>query len=299
MTTRRSFIQQSSLLALAATLPFSASKRYKMGYSAITWNGNDEQAIQDIANLGFKGIQLRANCYPVYKDNPAVLKEKIDAAKLNLVMFSSGNVEIDPAKEAATIEQHVNHAKFVKALGGTSIQLTNSLRKKGELPTEAQLVRLAEVMNEIGKRTKEIGIQTTYHNHMSQFGETPEEVDILVKNMNPAYARLLLDVAHYFQGGGNPAEAVLKYKDVIHSFHIKDVEAPIKGQESNPKSYKFVELGQGKVNLEEVFKNMEKIKFSGWAIVELDSVPDKSRTPKECGEISKSFLSSKVGYTFY
>ncbi len=298
MTTRRSFIQQSSLLALAATLPFSAPKRFKMGYSAITWNGKDEQAIIDIADLGFKGIQLRANAYPVYKDNPAVLKEKIDAAKLNLVMFSSGNVEIDPEKEAATIEQHVNHAKFVKALGGTSIQLTNSLRKKGELPTEAQLIRLAEVMNEIGKRTKEIGIQTTYHNHMNQFGETPEEVDILVKHMNPAYARLLLDVAHYFQGGGNPAEAVLKYKDVIHSFHIKDVETPIKGQESNPKSYKFVELGQGKVNLEEVFKNMEKIKFSGWAIVELDGVPDKSKTPKECGEISKNFLSSKVGYTF-
>lgn len=298
MTTRRSFIQQSSLLALAATLPFSAPKRFKMGYSAITWNGKDEQAIIDIADLGFKGIQLRANAYPVYKDNPAVLKEKIDAAKLNLVMFSSGNVEIDPEKEAATIEQHVNHAKFVKALGGTSIQLTNSLRKKGELPTEAQLIRLAEVMNEIGKRTKEIGIQTTYHNHMNQFGETPEEVDILVKHMNPAYARLLLDVAHYFQGGGNPAEAVLKYKDVIHSFHIKDVETPIKGQESNPKSYKFVELGQGKVNLEEVFKNMEKIKFSGWAIVELDGVPDKSKMPKECGEISKNFLSSKVGYTF-
>lgn len=298
MTTRRSFIQQSSLLALAATLPFSASKRYKMGYSAITWSGKDEQAIIDIADLGFKGIQLRANAYPIYKDNPAVLKEKIDAAKLNLVMFSSGNVEIDPAKEAATIEQHVNHAKFVKALGGTSIQLTNSLRKKGELPTEAQLIRLAQVMNEIGKRTKEIGIQTTYHNHMNQFGETPEEVDTLVKHMNPSYARLLLDVAHYFQGGGNPAEAVLKYKDVIHSFHIKDVETPIKGQESNPSSYKFVELGQGKVNLEEVFKNMEKIKFSGWAIVELDSVPDKSRTPKECGQISKTFLSSKVGYTF-
>jgi len=298
MTTRRSFIQQSSLLALAATLPFYAPKRFKMGYSAITWNGKDEQAIIDIADLGFKGIQLRDNSYPVYKDNPAVLKEKIDAAKLNLVMFSSGNVEIDPEKETATIEQHVNHAKFVKALGGTSIQLTNSLRKKGELPTEAQLIRLAEVMNEIGKRTKEIGIQTTYHNHMNQFGETPEEVDILVKHMNPAYARLLLDVAHYFQGGGNPAEAVLKYKDVIHSFHIKDVETPIKGQESNPKSYKFVELGQGKVNLEEVFKNIEKIKFNGWAIVELDAVPDKSRSPKECGEISKNFLSSKVGYTF-
>jgi inosose dehydratase len=213
-------------------------------------------------------------------------------------MFSSGNVEIDPAKEMATIEQHVNHAKFVKALGGTSIQLTNSLRKKGVLPTEAELVRLAQVMNEIGKRTKEIGIQTTYHNHMNQFGETPEEVETLVKNMNPAYAKLLLDVAHYFQGGGNPAEAVLKYKDVIHAFHIKDVEAPVKGQESNPKSYKFVELGQGKVDLAAVFKNIDQIKFKGWAIVELDAVPDKARTPLQCGEISRNFLSDKIGYQF-
>jgi inosose dehydratase len=298
MTTRRSFIQQSSLLAFSTLIPFSANKSYQMGYSAITWSGNDEQAITDIASLGFKGIQLRANSFPVYKDDPSVLKAKLDAAKLKLVMFSSGNVEIDPAKEMATIEQHVNHAKFVKALGGTSIQLTNSLRKKGVLPTEAELVRLAQVMNEIGKRTKEIGIQTTYHNHMNQFGETPEEVETLVKNMNPAYAKLLLDVAHYFQGGGNPAEAVLRYKNIIHAFHIKDVEAPVKGQESNPKSYKFVELGQGKVDLVAVFKNIDQIKFKGWAIVELDSVPDKARTPLQCGQISRNFLSDKIGYQF-
>jgi inosose dehydratase len=153
-------------------------------------------------------------------------------------------------------------------------------------------------MNEIGKRTKEIGIQTTYHNHMNQFGETPEEVETLVKNMDPAYAKLLLDVAHYFQGGGNPAEAVLKYKNIIHAFHIKDVEAPVKGQESNPKSYKFVELGQGKVDLVAVFKNIDQIKFKGWAIVELDSVPDKARTPLQCGQISRNFLSDKIGYQF-
>lgn len=298
MTTRRSFIQQSSLLAFSTLIPIFAKKSYQMGYSAITWSGNDEQAITEIASLGFKGIQLRANAFPVYKADPSVLKAKLDAAKLKLVMFSSGNVEIDPAKESATIDQHVNHAKFVKALGGTSIQLTNSLRKKGVLPTEAELVRLAQVMNEIGKRTKEIGIQTTYHNHMNQFGETPEEVETLVKHMDPAYTRLLLDVAHYFQGGGNPAEAVLKYKDVIHSFHIKDVEAPVKGQESNPKSYKFVELGQGEVDLAAVFKSMDQIKFKGWAIVELDSVPDKARTPLQCGEISRSFLKDKIGYQF-
>src|ERR1700730_17727893 len=31
----------------------------KFGYAAITWGGNDRQAIEDIAAVGFHGIQLR------------------------------------------------------------------------------------------------------------------------------------------------------------------------------------------------------------------------------------------------
>jgi len=31
------------------------------GYASITWGGNDRQAIEDVAALGFHGIQLRAN----------------------------------------------------------------------------------------------------------------------------------------------------------------------------------------------------------------------------------------------
>jgi len=169
--------------------------------------------------------------------------------------------------------------------------LTNSLRKKGVKPEEKDLIRLAEVMNEIGAKTKEFGIQATYHNHMDQFGETPEEVDLLVNHMDSSKIKLLLDVAHYFQGGGNPAEAVLKYRKVLHSFHMKDV------RQTEPR-YRFVELGQGKVNLEEVFANLDKIKFKGFAIVELDSVPDAGKTPLSCAETSKEFLKNKIQYPF-
>ncbi|MFM1780432.1 MAG: Myo-inosose-2 dehydratase, partial [Bacteroidota bacterium] len=258
---------------------------------SITWSGQDEQAIKDIASLGFKGIQLRANTFSKYGENPAALKALIDQSGLQLCMFSSGSVEIDPAKVDASIAQHVKHANFVKALGGTSIQLTNSLRKKGVKPEEKDLIRLAEVMNEIGAKTKEIGIQATYHNHMDQFGETPEEVELLVQNMDPSKIKLLLDVAHYFQGGGNPAEAVLKYKKVLHALHVKDV------RQTEPR-YRFVELGQGKVNLEEVFANLDKIKFKGFAIVELDAVPDAGKTPFSCAETSKEFLKTRIQYPF-
>jgi inosose dehydratase len=268
-----------------------------MGYSAITWGGKDELAMDELATLGYKGIQLRANTYAKYKDNVAELKQMLDVKGLSLVMFSSGNVEIDPAKMEANVAMHVNHARFVKSLGGTSIQMTNSLRKNNIAPTADELARLGAAMNEIGKQTQAIGIQATYHNHMNQYGETPAEVEALVQAMDANYVRLLLDVAHYHQGGGKPAEAVLKYQKVLHSLHIKDVECPIKG-DSNPKSYKFVELGQGNVDLKGVFKALDKIKFAGWAIVELDGVPDKAKTPKQCAQISKDFLQASIQYQF-
>jgi inosose dehydratase len=297
MLSRRRFLAQNSLLALAAFLPSAKAKSYRMGYSAITWGGKDELAIEELAGLGYQGIQLRANTYAKYKDNPADLKKLLDAKGLSLVMFSSGNVEIDPAKMEANVAMHVNHARFIKALGGSSLQLTNSLRKNNVPPTADELARLASAMNEIGKQTQALGVQATYHNHMNQYGETPEEVDALVQAMDPKYVRLLLDVAHYHQGGGKPAEAIIKYQKVLHSLHIKDVECPIKG-DTNPKSYKFVELGQGNVDLKAVFASLDRIKFSGWAIVELDGVPDKAKTPVQCAQISKDFLQGRIAYQF-
>jgi inosose dehydratase len=298
---RRNFLFQAGLLTSASLISLDICAKVpnlKLAYSAITWGGKDLDAMRDIASLGFKGVQLRSNSYDNYKTKVSELKEQIVANGLALPMFSSGNVEIDPTKEQSTIDIHVAHASFVKALGGTTIQLTNSLRKKGEAPTTEELKRLTFVMNEIGKQTADLGVQTTYHNHMGQFGETPEEVDVIVQAMNPTYCKLLLDVAHYHQGGGNPAKAVLQYKDMIHALHIKDVQSPLSEKPEDPKAYKFVELGQGNVDLKAVFDNLQKINFTKWAIVELDGVPVQNRTPKQSGEISKAFLSDKIGFKF-
>ena len=59
--------------------------------------------------------------------------------------------------------------------------------------------------------------------------------------------------------------------------------------------FKFVELGRGKVDLPAVFSALDKIKYRGWAVVELDRVPDKARTPKESALISKRYLEQAIG----
>lgn len=294
---RRKFIQAGLSLPFLLALPHFEEEMFKksgikIAYSAITWGGKDEQAIQDLSSLGFKGIQLRANTFGPYRTKPSELKKLIDDKGLTLAMFSSGNVEIDPAKFQSTIDQHVAHASFVKALGGNALQLTNSVRPKDRAPSTEELKRLATVMNEIGKQTADLGVQAVYHNHMHQLGETPEEVDIIVQNMDPRYAKLLLDIAHYKQGGGEPQDAVLKYKSILHSLHLKDTKPA-----DNKNGYKFVELGQGRVDVPAVFKSLNKIKFDGWAVVELDGVPDPDKTPLQCAEINKKYITGTLKHS--
>ena len=133
---------------------------------------------------------------------------------------------------------------------------------------------------------EETGIQPTYHNHMHQLGETPEEIDLLLHEMDTRYIKLLLDVAHYHQGGDLPVEPVLKYKDILYATHIKDTNPDTE----NKAGYKFVEMGKGKVDFPLIFKNPGKIGFKGWNIVELDAFPVKDPKALESGQISKKYL---------
>ncbi len=258
-----------------------------IGYSAITWGGNDVQAMKDISALGFKGIQLRSNILKEYSSKPEAVKDLLKLYNLDFPMFSSGNANINTGNDEAVIQMHVDNAKFVKAAGGKFIQVTNSSRPKEGAPSQADLKKYAGILNEIGKRTADIGIQTTYHNHMHQLGETPAEVDVILENSNSDHVKFLLDIAHYHQGGGDPAQAIMKYKDRLKALHLKDVRP--KGG-SDPKAYTFVELGQGKVDLPAVFKALDDVNFKGWGIVELDAVPEKGKTPRQCAEITMTYL---------
>ena len=264
------------------------------GYASITWGGNDRQAIEDIRSLGFRGIQLRANVVQEF-GGAAELRDLLEKHQLKMIALSSGGVRIDPALQAEEIAKHTANAKFVHDVGGLYLQVTDE-RPKDRAITAADYKRLGRLISEIGKRTADLGVSLGYHNHMGSLGEHPEEVEQILEAVDPRYAKLELDVAHYFQGGGDPAKAIEKYNDRLLFLHIKDVE-PAPPDSAAKRPYRFVELGRGKVDLPAVFEALCKVNFRGWAIVELDVVPDKTRTPKESGAISKKYLEEKLGVT--
>jgi inosose dehydratase len=255
----------------------------KFGYAAITWGANVTQAIDDISALGFRGIQLRSEAFAQFGSRPAALRELLEQHKLKMAVLSSGNLSIDPAKAQEEIATHVSHAKFVKAVGGEYLQVIDE-RPKGRPIVAEDYRRLGRLLSKLGQRTADEGVPLVYHHHMNSLGEKPPEVAAVLDAADRHHVRMLFDIAHYQQAGGDPVSAIRKYRDWIQVLHLKDVKPADGG------GYQFVELGQGRVDLPGVFAALNDISFDGWAIVELDRVPNPNRTPKEAAEVNKKYL---------
>ena len=280
---RRDFVANGlAAAAFAAGLrPPSAAARIRFGYAAITWDGNDRQAIDDIASLGYRGIQLRQSALATWGDRPAQLKALLAERRLTLVALSSGTMALDPAAETDSLEQHVRHAQFVRDVGGRYLQVIDE-RPPGRDPNADDYRRMGRLLTALGRRTAALGIKLGYHNHMDALGQAPDEVARVLDAADPQFVHLELDTAHYRKAGGDPAAAVRRHRARLLFLHLKDLDV----------EQRFVELGRGKIDFPGVFAALDAIRFDGWAVVELDRVPDPSRKPKESGAISRHYLES-------
>jgi inosose dehydratase len=107
--------------------------------------------------------------------------------------------------------------------------------------------------------------------------------------------KLELDTAHIVAGGGDPVKEIERYHDRLLFLHLKDV---IDIPADTPKTkypFKFVELGRGRVDFPSVFSALQKAKFCGWAVVELDHVTASDVTARQSAAISKDYLERKIG----
>lgn len=300
MVTRREFLGTlGGAAATAAAATSSAASGFsrtvgaavpsmRFGYAAITWGNALDQAMDDIARVGFRAIQLRGEAFTQFNDRPAELRDRLARHQLTFAVLSSGNLSIEPAREQEMLALHLQHARFLRDAGGKYLQIIDE-RPKGRAVTADDYRRLGRVLSELGKRTADLGVPIVYHHHMNSTGEKPQEVRAVLDAADPRSVRLLFDVAHFQQGGGDPVAAIREYREWIDVVHLKDVR-PAAAAGAN--GYEFVELGRGRVDLPGVFTALRDIAFSKWAIVELDRVPDPGRTPKESAEINKQYLTA-------
>jgi inosose dehydratase len=72
-SSRRKFLAGAGAVAVAAAIPrvgFAAANGptgIRFGYTAMTWNAEERQAIEDISAAGFEGIEFRIDATTEFK----------------------------------------------------------------------------------------------------------------------------------------------------------------------------------------------------------------------------------------
>jgi inosose dehydratase len=107
--TRREFLSALAATSAICAIPGYAARSaglIRYGYAAITWNANDRQAIEDIAAVGYPGIQIRANAIAEFK--PDELKDLLARHKLTFVALSSTAPSLDIPEDVDVAKQVAN-----------------------------------------------------------------------------------------------------------------------------------------------------------------------------------------------
>jgi inosose dehydratase len=270
-----------------------------------------EDVLDEMAAAGYVGTELGP--YGYFPTDSKQLIDELSARGLTMV---SGFVPLPLAhrqRHASVIREVMNIAQLLSETGSRVIVLADELNEArmsvaGRVTDEDGLdpdswSSAVELLIELGQRCREFGLATVFHHHAGTYVETPAEIDQLCAATDPDLIGLCLDTGHYYYGGGNPLDAVHRYKSRIRHLHLKDVRPSVLesvrhdriGYLDAVRRGVFCELGEGAVDFRSVLEELEKYGFHGWAIFEQDVDPATAGAASASALRSREYLRREIG----
>jgi inosose dehydratase len=238
-------------------------------------------AVKRVATLGLQGIEPYGDNIEKYRRNPLELKKIFDDAGITFIDASNGEAGqstnfIDPEQIPKTIADHVAFARdFLQPLGSDHWKVNMGQRPQGG-PTDEQLKRLANTLNEIGRQTLAMGIRLAPHPHIWGPLEREQDMRRVMELTDPKYVWMTADTGHLVLGGGDPVKIISDYFPRIAEIHLKDTYAKYRGNTSTPTQEEhrvasvYHNLGGGGVDFVAVFKLLRDRHYKGWTIFDVD-----------------------------
>ncbi|MCS6952633.1 MAG: sugar phosphate isomerase/epimerase [Bryobacterales bacterium] len=293
----------------AATLPPAvrgAHPRYRVGITTNTRGGWEKDvflSFREAREVGYRYVESFFHYFVGYVDRPGDLQREIETIGVNFVTISnSGPMEMhfeDPARHDTILDEHVRLARFVRYFGCTHLKINLGPRRP-EGTTDEDLRHMTTVLEELGRRTRALGVQLAVHAHMwSQF-ENRREIDFVLSRTTPEHVWFVLDTGHITLAGIDPVALARELGHRIVEFHLKDTAPEHRGGAKRRlerpdlmKDPPFFPLGHGGVDFPALKAHLDSISWRGWLTVELDSSP--FRPPKESARMSREYLEQTLG----
>jgi len=211
-------------------------------------NFTREQAIEMTRGLGVRYINFKSVHLP-YEATPAefaAARAQLAAAGLELVGGGMITFETD------TDDGVRKYLDYAKAAG---------------MPTIVCTCKPA-MLSRIEKFARQYNIRIAIHNHGPEDENFPSPYDVLkaVKGMDPLMG-LCVDLGHTVRAGTDPVQAIADAGSRVLDMHAKDLR-DFKSADSQ------CIVGEGKIPISEVFRQLRAIGFTGYVNLEYEIEPD-------------------------
>ncbi|MDQ6876917.1 MAG: sugar phosphate isomerase/epimerase [Candidatus Dormibacteraeota bacterium] len=139
--------------------------------------------------------------------------------------------------------------------------------------------QFGEGIARVVERCRERGYEPKLHHHTGTHLEAVWEIE---RALEVSDVGICLDTGHLLVGEGDPVECIRAWAGRINHFHLKDARSEILARiaaEGAPveaiwRRRAFCRLGQGDVEVGRVLDELQAIDYSGWLVVEQDTMPD-------------------------
>lgn len=249
--------------------------------------------LDEIVQAGYVGTELGP--YGFLPTDPKTLETELKKRNLSLIGAFIPLPLKDPTRQQEAMDSALEVAHLLAACGAPFAVLADEMNPhrmavagsagKQDGLSDTEWRNAAALISEIAAALKGLGLRSAFHHHAGTYIETPEEVERLLSQTDPALLGICLDTGHYLYGGGDPVQFAREHATRIWHLHLKDVHRNVLDEVRRDQvSYLdairkgvFCELGKGDVDLVGTIRELEKAKFDGWAVFEQDvdtTLPD-------------------------
>lgn len=224
-----------------------------------------------VAEMGYDGVEFAG-----YGDLSAKeLKKELDRLGLKA---ASSHVPLTTLEDETELAKIISYQHVIGSKNIVCPFLPPERRKQEDY------YNLIPILNRIGEKCFNEGINFSYHNHDFELlelenGEIP--LELILKETNPEWVQTELDIYWLTKANENPVEWLERYHNRTPLVHLKDMTTD--GEQF------FAELGTGGVDLDGVLEQASKSNVEWW-VVEQDR---SRRTPLESVKISLDYLKKK------
>jgi sugar phosphate isomerase/epimerase len=243
--TRRDVLKSAALGAAALGLPAwaRAEEKIKLGVASYSLRKfKRPQAIEMVKACGTKYVNIKSFHLPYELPAAELAAGRKEFDDAGLVVVGSGNNSLGKEADIAKLFDYAKAARF-------------------ELLVIAPTPDLLPKIEEAVKRT---GIAVAIHNHGPEDRQFPAPSDALkrIKDMDPRVG-LCVDVGHTTRTGKDVVQEIADAGPRVLDLHMKDLKDLMDKKTQVP-------VGDGKMPVAEIFRQLLKQKFAGYANLEYE-----------------------------